>query len=91
MVCGVDLQPYNFTTYALPSTYNGCNPNSATGFSACHSDINGTAVCDSCGSCGTGKTCAKDADCASGQACLINTACSGGAAVCLPINDNCWS
>lgn len=88
--CGVGLQPFNVGNFSLPATYNGCNPNSATRFSACHVTAAGVAVCNSCGKCGS-TACTSDAQCGTNEKCIINSACaSAGKAVCLNVMDTCY-
>lgn len=89
----MDLKPYDVAVPQPADAFNGCNPDSATNWSACHKDVNGTAICSSCGKCVTNTAvCTSDSECAAGEACLLGTACSsGGAAMCLPINDNCYA
>ncbi|CAN8099959.1 unnamed protein product [Discula destructiva] len=86
---GVQYCPSSQVTYNVtaPVTgYTGCNATYAE--STCASGVDGSALCNLCGSCYNATSCTSTASCqttyGAGYACVANSACvTGGAPVCL--------
>ncbi|CAN8095460.1 unnamed protein product [Discula destructiva] len=90
--CPAGIVPFIYGTYT--GTYTPCDSNP---YSTCAQDVDGSAYCNTCGSCYNARSCTADSDCTTalgaGYACITGSACTptvnghpngvAGAPVCL--------